>query len=299
MTDQDSSKPRQKSLPAIFQSSLVAVSVIVLAACASNGDAQPGTPGDPLEPVNRVVFDVNDAVDTVVLRPVAVTYRDNVPTPVQDGVTNFLRNLRTPVILANEVLQGDWQGAEVAAARLFVNTTVGLGGVFDIAGMNKGYEFRSEDFGQTLAVWGAEPGPYLVLPLLGPSTFRDTAGLVVDGAADPVRWTLIATSADGLSIGRSVMGVVDGRARAVEATDELRATAFDYYAASRSAYLQLRELSIRDGAPVDAAPLEIPDFDEPLDESALPSPAAGLVAVDPEHNVDTEAQPQTLSAERP
>ena len=299
MTDQDSSKQKHKFLSVVFRRSLVAVSVVVLAACASTADQQAATPGDPLEPVNRVVFDVNDAVDTVVLRPVAVTYRDNVPTPVQDGVTNFLRNLRTPVILANEVLQGDWQGAEVAAARLFVNTTVGLGGVFDIAGMNKGYEFRSEDFGQTLAVWGAEPGPYLVLPLFGPSTLRDTAGLVVDGAADPVRWTLIATDADGLSIGQSVMGVVDARARTVEATDELRAAAFDYYAASRSAYLQLRELSIRDGEPAEAEPLEIPDFDETFDDSALPLPAAGLVAVGREHNLDTEVQPQTLSAEHP
>src|SRR3546814_672513 len=165
---------------------------MVLAAALSACASMPETAGqdgidsanDPLEPANRVVFAFNEAVDTVVIRPVAVTYDTFVPSPVQQGVTNFLRNLRTPVIFANELLQGDWQGAEVAFTRFFLNSTLGLGGFIDIAAYEK-LEFQSEDFGQTLATWGVGEGPYLVLPILGPSNPRDAVGFATDSLADP------------------------------------------------------------------------------------------------------------------
>lgn len=201
---------------------------------------------DPLEPVNRVIFDFNTAVDDVILEPVARGYAEVVPPPVQDGVTNFLRNLRTPVIFANEVLQGDWDGAENAAARFFINSLVGLGGFVDIASYN-GYEFEDEDFGQTLALWGVGEGPYLVLPLLGPSNFRDTVGSVVDSSADP--FNIIANQAeDGIwfLVGRGVLSAIDARARNLDVVEDIRENSLDYYASVRSIYQQFRDAQIRD-----------------------------------------------------
>jgi phospholipid-binding lipoprotein MlaA len=217
-------------------------------ACAAP-DTQVASAGDvydPLEPVNRVIFDFNTAVDDVILEPVARGYAEVVPPPIQDGVTNFLRNLRTPVIFANEVLQGDWDGAENAAARFFINSIAGLGGFIDLAAYN-GYEFQDEDFGQTLAVWGVGEGPYLVLPLLGPSNFRDTVGSVVDSSADP--FNIIANQAeDGIwfLVGRGVLSAIDARARNLDAIEDIRENSLDYYASVRSIYQQFRNAQIRE-----------------------------------------------------
>lgn len=240
-------------------------------ACASNQSADGfQTVYDPLEPLNRSIFKVNEAVDFIVLQPVAATYRQVVPDPLQEMVTNFLRNLATPVTLLNELLQGDWEGAEVAVTRFFLNSTVGLAGVIDIAGYNTPeLAHRSEDFGQTLGVWGVGDGPYLVLPLLGPSNLRDGFGRIVDTASDPLTYyddETFAWTRRGLS-------AVDARARTLDALDEIKRSSIDFYAAVRSLYWQNRRSEIFDGTPpVDDTFPDFDDFeDEDFEDSGLPS----------------------------
>lgn len=261
---------------------VVLLLAVFTSACASSQTADRfGAPYDPLEPLNRSIFKVNQAVDFIVLRPVSETYRQVVPDPLQDMVTNVLRNLRTPVVLLNELLQGDWEGAEVAATRFFLNTTVGIGGLIDIAGYgNPDLAYRSEDFGQTLGVWGVGNGPYLVIPLLGPSNLRDGAGRIVDVATDP----LIYVDSDALSFTRLGLAIVDGRSRSLDALDEIERSSIDFYAAIRSLYLQNRRSEIFDGSPPisDAFP-EFEDFedfeDDGFDDSSRP-PAPAPVEPD-------------------
>ncbi len=256
-------------------------------ACASNQSADGyDEVWDPLEPLNRSIFQVNQAVDFVIIRPIAATYRQVVPDPLQEMVTNFLRNLATPLTLLNELLQGDWEGAEVAATRFFLNSTMGLAGLIDIAGYNNPeLAHRSEDFGQTLAVWGVGDGPYLVLPLIGPSNARDTTGLVVDVVTDPVNYAIDDETFAWTRLG---LTVVDGRARSMDALDEIERSSLDFYAAIRSLYWQNRRSEIYDGnpPPTDAFP-EFEDFedfeDEDFDEGgdvpvALSQPDMALVS---------------------
>ena len=249
-------------------------------ACASSQSADGfQTVYDPLEPLNRSIFKVNEAVDFIVIRPISATYRQVVPDPLQEMVTNFLRNLATPVTLLNELLQGDWEGAEVAATRFFLNSTVGLAGLIDIAGYNTPeLAHRSEDFGQTLGVWGVGDGPYLVLPLLGPTNLRDGVGRIVDTASDPL------TYVDDETITWTRLGLtaVDARARSLDALDEIQGSSIDFYAAIRSLYWQNRRSEIFDGAP----PQEdtFPDFDdfddEEFDDSGVaPAGSAGETTV--------------------
>ncbi|NNG03306.1 MAG: VacJ family lipoprotein [Inquilinus sp.] len=203
------------------------------------------------------MFQVNDAADFLVVRPVSETYRQVVPDPLQEMVTNVLRNLRTPVIVLNQLLQGDWEGAEVAATRFFLNSTVGVLGLVDIAGYgNPELAYESEDFGQTLAVWGVGDGPYLVLPLLGPSNVRDTAGRVVDIGSDPLTYTLN----DDAALARNILTVVDARTQLLDPLDEVRRSSLDYYAAVRSLYVQSRDGEIQEGAAAEGE--EFPDFED-------------------------------------
>lgn len=261
-----SSKEQMNGTGRLFRAIAAAATGIALSACAASTEGQLSTVddvNDPFEPANRVVFAFNEAVDTVVIRPVAVTYDTFVPEGIQQGITNFLRNLRTPIILANELLQGDWEGAEVAASRLFLNTTLGLGGFIDIAAYAQ-KEYQSEDFGQTLARWGVGEGPYLVLPILGPSNPRDAVGFATDVFADPVGYA----ATDGFNYARAGATVVDLRQQTLEATDELERSSIDYYATTRSLYRQYRLNQIGDGTGAEAMP-DIPDFEDiPEDDGA-------------------------------
>jgi len=266
---QPSPQPRRASRARV----LAAVAALALAAgCASvpedrEAAAVQAEQNDPLEPFNRYVSDVNDGLDILVLRPVADIYRGVVPQPLRESVRSFLRNLRSPVDFANEVLQGDVEGAETVAARFLVNTTIGFAGLADVAS-DAGLEYDMEDFGQTLAVWGVEPGPYLVLPVLGPSNVRDTVGYAVDSVADPVDIYLRNNDAAWLVFTRLGVDAVDRRSRTIELVDDLRANSIDYYAAVRSLYRQNRASQIRDGAPGGE---EFPDFDDeaaPVDTGA-------------------------------
>ncbi|MDX2103849.1 MAG: VacJ family lipoprotein [Alphaproteobacteria bacterium] len=201
---------------------------------------------DPAEGVNRVVFGFNRAVDTVVIRPVSLAYREVVPSPVRDRVRDFLSHIRSPVTLANDLLQGNLNRAGNTLTRFWVNTIAGIGGLVDVAGA-VGIEKHDEDFGQTLAIWGVGEGSYVMLPLLGPSTVRDTVGMVVDFFLDPAGYILRAEYERVVSYARTGLEVVDTRSRMIQATDDLERNSVDYYAAVRSLYKQRRDALIRNG----------------------------------------------------
>ena len=200
---------------------------------------------DPLEPFNRGMYVVNDAIDTVALRPAAVAYRTLVPGPVREGVRNVLGNLRAPTILMNDVLQGDMQRAGRTASRFLINSTLGLGGIVDVAEWQFGIRGHSEDFGQTLAVWGLGEGPYLFLPVFGPSNPRDLLGVGVDAVASPWFWFGQGEVVEILRWVRAGITVVDTREGVLDVLDTLNATSLDPYSTLRSAYRQRRTAEIR------------------------------------------------------
>ncbi len=218
---------------------------------------------DPIEPLNRYLFDVNYAVDQLVLKPMAGWYYTALPNPVQDSVRNALRNLATPVVLANDLFQGETERAGVTAMRFLINTTFGVAGLFDVAA-EWGYPYHDEDFGQTLAVHGVGEGPYLVLPVLGPSNPRDASGRVVDTFLDPL--TYVLPTAWGIA--RTGVSGIDTRARNLKTLDEIREGSVDYYAAIRSLYRQRRTDAINNG--------------EGVDETAYPGTAVVPEIPDPE-----------------
>lgn len=216
---------------------------------------------DPLEEVNRVFFDIHNGLDKLIIAPIARAYVYVVPEPGRQGVTNFLRNLNSPVVFANDVLQGEPNRAGTTLARFAVNSTIGIGGIFDPA-TGMGLERHHEDFGQTLGVYGVSEGPYLFLPLFGPSPPRDLVGRAVDTAMDPVTW-IGGEDFQYFKYGRTALRVIDLRARNLETLDEIERTSIDYYAAVRSLYRQSREGAIRNGE-FDFE--ELPDLSEDFEE---------------------------------
>jgi len=202
---------------------------------------------DPIEPVNRVVFEFNRGLDTMLLRPAATFYKAMMPPPIQDLVHNFLNNLRTPVVLLNDVLQGEGERAGDTFARFAINSTVGILGFGDPA-TSMGYARHGEDFGQTLGAWGAGEGIYLVLPVFGPSNPRDLVGQVVDTITDPVWHYARNTDREYIPNERMVVEAVDFRSTNMEEIDDLQLTSLDYYAAVRDLYRQIRDVDIRNGA---------------------------------------------------
>jgi phospholipid-binding lipoprotein MlaA len=229
---------------------------------------------DPLEGVNRAIFGFNEGTDILLFRPAAEIYRTVVPNPIRNGIRNFLRNLRSPLDIANNLLQGDFPGAEVATKRFLINTTAGVGGVMDVAADN-GLPYRSEDFGQTLAVWGIPEGPYLVLPLLGPSNFRDTAGVAADAYGDPLNLWAGNTDRDVIPRSRGIVGGVDTRAGLIEPIDDMRRNSLDYYASLRSLYRQNRISEINNGK---AGSEEYPEFPEFPEDGTAPVDNSGGAA---------------------
>jgi phospholipid-binding lipoprotein MlaA len=229
---------------------------VVLSGCAGMRAAEgPQEVNDPFEPVNRVMFDTTLALDKGLLRPVAVAYRSVVPDPVRETVRNFLNNLDSPVVFANDVLQGDADRAGVTLLRAGVNTTIGLAGLIDVAS-RWGYMRHSEDFGQTLGVLGLGEGPYIFVPLLGPGNPRDILGWGVDWLFDPLTY---ARWREKLlwQAGRAGVDYTDVRARNIETLDDLERTSLDYYASVRSLYRQTRNNQIRNGT---GEVEDLPDF---------------------------------------
>ena len=194
---------------------------------------------DPWEGMNRGIYAFNDAFDAVILKPVARAYRGVVPEYGRERVTNVLSNLRQPVTMLNSVLQGDPENAFSSFWAFVLNSTLGIGGIFDFADVNTNLKVREEDFGQTLGAWGVPSGPYLGLPILGPSTARDTVGLVGDWFSDPFNYL-----DDEVVITRTVLRAIDARANALDLTDDIEKNSFDPYATYRSGYLQRREAQV-------------------------------------------------------
>ncbi len=250
-----------------------ALFMLLLAGCATTG---PATPGDPLERMNRGVYKFNDALDRAVLKPVATGYRKGVPRVVRTGIGNFLSNLAYPTVIVNNLLQGKFKDAGSDLGRFALNTTLGIGGLLDPA-THVGIPRNDEDFGQTLGRWGVPPGPYLVLPVIGPSTLRDGPSLLVDKETDlrtrldikrNERYALIALS------------VIDARSGLLSLDASLAET-YDPYAFVRDAWLQRREYKVRDGDVPDEAPLE--DFEDAgdIEDPEPPAEAPGQAPADP------------------
>jgi phospholipid-binding lipoprotein MlaA len=214
---------------------------VSLAGCASGPNANPR---DPLEPFNRGVYKFNDTVDKAVLKPVATAYRDVTPVRVRQGVGNFFGNLEDIWSFVNNALQFKGQGAIDSLKRFGVNTFMGWGGVFDVA-TEMDIEKHTKDFGHTLGYWGVAPGPYLVLPLLGPSTLRDTAALPVDWKGDLVSNVQHVPTRNTATVVR----VIDERSDLLKAGTMLEEAALDRYSFTRDAYLQRRRSVIYDGNP--------------------------------------------------
>ncbi|WP_135075823.1 VacJ family lipoprotein [Terasakiella sp. SH-1] len=241
----------------------IAAVAVILSGCASQPEAVDEV-NDPLEGVNRAVYGFNELVDTWFMRPAATLYRAFLPPPVQEGIHNMLSNLSTPIVLLNDILQGEGERALNTASRFAINTTVGVLG-FNDAAEDMGFKRHSEDFGQTLAVWGVGDGPYIVLPIFGPSSPRDTVGLVVDYFTDPINAWANNTNRDGFPTGRSVVSAVDTRAYYYDALEDIKKNSLDPYVAMRSFYMQRRQAEIMnsDAPKVKAAPSLSFDFEAP------------------------------------
>ena len=213
---------------------------------------------DPIEPVNRFIFGFNELVQAWVLRPATEIYRIFIPPPIREVVGNMIDNVRSPVILANDLLQGETDRAWETTQRFAINTTIGVGGMFDWA-TDFGIPKHNEDFGQTLAVWGVGEGFYLVLPVFGPSNPRDAVGKVVDRFFDPLGLYLASENLEAAQYGRLSTEAVDEYGGVVDELDEIKRTSVDYYAALRSLYRQRRASEIRNGEELELPP--IPDLD--------------------------------------
>ncbi|MDR3535264.1 MAG: VacJ family lipoprotein [Acetobacteraceae bacterium] len=198
---------------------------------------------DPLEPTNRVFYAINNGLDVVIMRPAAQAYRFAVPGKVRDGIHNVLSNLGTPVQLSNDVLEGKPRRAGDTTMRFLINSTVGVLGIFDIA-KDWGYPNHDSDFGMTLANWGVPEGPFLFLPVLGPSGPRDATGFGMDMALDPFTWVGQGAIVTGLNWGKFAVSAVDARERVLDSLDQIKKTALDPYATFRSLYRQHRESQI-------------------------------------------------------
>lgn len=237
---------------------LVALLAVGLGACTTPPDdparrAAVEQTNDPLEPLNRRILEVNQFIDTILLRPVAKAYVAVVPDDGRKGIRNMLDNMKEPTLVFNNLLQGEFKRAEISLGRFVMNSTVGFGGLIDAAGLS-GVERQPADFGQTLYVWGMPSGPYLMLPLLGPSNPRDAIGGGVDSYADP--FTIVAHNNEirNLFTARFIVGGIDERARVLDTLDELQKNSLDFYAQLRSVSQQNRAAELRHGAAPDATP---------------------------------------------
>lgn len=255
--------------------------LLILTACATPPSdpaarAQFEANNDPLEPMNRGIFAFDMFLDKWLFKPLAQTYVAVVPPPGRDAVRNFLGNLHEPVIFANDLAQTEFKRAGWTAERFAINSTVGVGGIFDFAS-KWGIEKQSGDFGQTLYHYGVGEIFYLVLPILGPSNPRDAVGIAVDGYADPFSYLAYDYGADVATYARLGAEGIDTRAQNIQALDELQRTSIDFYAAVRSLYRQHRASELRHGAPA-PSPAEMEglykDPDAPPAKGGEATPAA-------------------------
>lgn len=222
------------------------VSVALVAGCATTQQTERVAKIDPFESINRAVFTFNENADEYVIKPAAEAYQFVLPEFVRTGVTNFFSNIGDIFVAVNNLLQGKPGNAANDIGRFLVNSTIGILGLFDVA-TDAGLEKNKEDFGQTLGVWGVPSGPYVVLPLFGPSSVRDTAGLAVDLKTD---FILNSNQLNhDQKVGSTVLRVVNQRANLLNASQLLEDAAFDKYSFLRDSYLQRRHNQVHDGNP--------------------------------------------------
>jgi len=226
---------------------MLAAACAVLVGCASS--PQRSAPGDPLEPINRQIYAFNDAFDRAIAQPVARGYKEVTPAPIDAAVTNFFSNLDDVSVLLNSGLQLKGRKAAATTFRLLFNTTFGLFGLIDVADA-LGVPKENEDFGQTLGYWGLGPGPYLVIPFLGPSSVRDGTGRIADDQYAPLRD--ITNDRTGYYSAYGLYAV-DARADLLGATNVLETAAVDPYTFTREAWLRRRASLVHDGNPPPAA----------------------------------------------
>ena len=240
--------------PRLVFSNLSFVAVLILSGCAPQSNlpqlgaaAEQEEFNDPLEDTNRAIFDFNQVVDRNVLIPVAKAYRTVLPDAVRDSLRDFLRNLREPIIFVNDTFQGDFERAGQTFARFTLNSTVGLAGFVDVAGRWGQLPYHEEDLGVTFGVWGIPEGPYIVIPVLGPSNPRDLVGQVGEGFGDP--WNVLVTgnpwNLRWIPFVRGGVSGIDQRSRYIETLADIERTSLDYYATIRSLYRQRRAALIR------------------------------------------------------
>ncbi|MBY0291738.1 MAG: VacJ family lipoprotein [Alphaproteobacteria bacterium] len=195
---------------------------------------------DPLEPVNRIIFSVNDVIDRFFIDRIAAMYKGVIPEFLRERVGYVLRNLSEPIVLTNNILQGEFEDAEDTLRRFLINSTVGMGGVFDIS-TDLEIPYKKEDFGLTLASWGFSSGPYLVLPILGPSNVRDTFGRIGDYALDPINWWAYSNNdTAAYSYSRTGIQILDAKADNIEIIESLKKGSLDPYATFRTWYTERR-----------------------------------------------------------
>jgi phospholipid-binding lipoprotein MlaA len=276
----------------------LALAAAALTGCAS---VQTPTPGDPLEGLNRTVFKFNDTVDAYALKPVAKGYQWVVPQPVRSSVTNFFSNVGDVYIAANELLQLKIADGVGDVMRVVINTVFGVGGLFDVATLAK-LPKHSSDFGITLGHYGVPSGPYLVLPLLGPSTVRDTAGLAVDYYGNPLSYVQPS------SVSWALYGVnlVNTRANLLTTVDVLSGAAIDKYSFIRNAYLQRRRFLISGTDGADGVPNyddSLPKYDDGAGQPGAGQPGASQAGASQSGagqsgaaGADTASAPQAASA---
>lgn len=228
----------------MFRRFLTTATVALLVGCASTQEIQ-GDDTDSLESYNRAMFAFNDAVDKAVFKPVAKVYRRILPELVTTSVGNFFSNLNDVVVLVNSLLQFKLHQAAMNSSRIVFNTTFGVAGLFDVATRMELPKHR-EDFGQTLGYWGFGEGPYLVLPFLGPSTMRDSVGLIGDFFTNPITW---ASDSDAVAWSLWGLDLVNRRSELLRIERALADEQIDPYSFQRGAYLQQRRNLIYDGNP--------------------------------------------------
>ena len=236
------------------------LALILAQGCAT---APGGNPSDPFESFNRSVFSFNDGLDRTVIRPVATAYRDITPSPVRAGVTNFFGNLQDAWSVVNNALQGKGEYAGDSLGRVMINTVFGLGGLLDMAGEAK-IPKHTEDFGQTLGEWGVPSGPYLVLPVLGSSTVRDSAALIVDTQGDVVSSLSNVPARNTLQVTRGV----NLRAKLLNAGNLLDEASLDKYTFAREVHLRRRRSLIGPSPTEKEERFDLPEVTAPAGAAA-------------------------------
>jgi len=226
--------------------------------CPSNGDED----NDPFEIFNRAIFLLNEGIDSILIEPIALAYVEIFPEFVRTRISYILRNLNEPVVLVNNILQGDLEAVRGTVWRFFLNSTAGVGGTFDVS-TDLGLPYKKEDLGLTFASWGLKSGPYLVLPILGPSNVRDGCGRLGDFLFDPINWITLTLH----STTRTATQILDAKADNIEITDDIRKNAIDYYASIRSWYTERRNSLMT--AVEDRKALDTPRPDEEEEPDSL------------------------------